>query len=71
MTTNVQVYPSGERWGVKVVGDQETAPLDFATRDEAIQEGRRMAEERGGDLLIHDETGELEAKAMPEDSAPS
>ena len=64
MATNVQVYqdPDGSRWGVRVVGDDETPPKMFDSRDEAESEGRRMAEELGGKLLIHDESGETEAK---------
>lgn len=67
MATNVQIYqePDGTRWGVRVVGEEETEPKLFDTRDEAIQEGRRVAEERGAELLVHDETGETEAKERP------
>jgi hypothetical protein len=64
MATNVQVYqdPDGTRWGVRVVGEEETEPLLFDSRDEAIREGRRLAEERQADLLVHDERGETEVK---------
>jgi uncharacterized protein DUF2188 len=64
MATNVQVYqePNGSRWGARVVGEKETDPKLFDTREEAIQEGRRLAEERGGELLVHDESGETEKK---------
>ena len=67
MATNIQVYqdPDGTRWGVRVVGEEETDPTLFDTRDEAIREGRRLAEERGGELLVHDESGETEAKEAP------
>ncbi len=70
MTTNVQVYqdPDGTRWGVRVVGEQGTEPNLFDTRDEAIREGRRLAEERGGELLVHDESGQTEAKERPADA---
>ena len=67
MAKNVQVYqePNGGRWGVRVVGDEETEPRLFDTREEAAQEGRRLADESGGELLIHDETGETETKGQP------
>ncbi len=67
MATNVQVYqePDGSSWSVRVVGEEETEPKLFASRDEAVQEGRRLAEERGGELLIHDESGETEARERP------
>ena len=64
MATNVQVYqePDGSSWSVRVVGEDETEPKGFSTRDEAVEEGRRLADERGGELVIHDESGETEAK---------
>lgn len=48
-----------------MVGDEETEPRLFDTREEAAQEGRRLADESGGELLIHDETGETETKGQP------
>jgi hypothetical protein len=68
MATNVQVYldPDGRRWGVRIVGEEETEPRLFASRDEALREGRRLADERGADLLVHDESGETEMKEKEE-----
>jgi hypothetical protein len=67
MATNIQVYqePDGSRWGVRVVGEKETEPRLFDSRDEAIQEGRRLAQEGGGELLVHDKSGETEKKEAP------
>ena len=67
MATNVQVYqdPDGTRWGVRVTGEDETEPILFDTKDQAVQEGRRLADERGAELLVHDESGETEAKEQP------
>ena len=67
MATNVQVYqdPDGTRWGVRVTGEKETEPILFDTKDQAVQEGRRLADERGAELLVHDESGETEAKEPP------
>ncbi len=67
MATNVQVYqdPDGTRWGVRVTGEDATEPILFDTREQAIEEGRRLAEQRGAELLVHDESGETEAKEGP------
>ena len=67
MATNVQVYqdPDGTRWGVRVVGEDETEPKMYDSREEAIEAGRRLAEERKAELLVHDESGETEAKDRP------
>ena len=64
MATNVQVYqePDGTSWSVRVVGDEETEPKRFGSRDEAVEEGRRLADERGAELVIHGESGETEVK---------
>ena len=67
MTTNVQVYrdPDGTRWGVRVTGEDRSEPILFDSKDEAVQEARRLADERGAELLVHDESGETEAKEPP------
>ena len=69
MATNVQVYqePDSTRWGVRVVGEKETEPILFDSREEAIEEGRRLADQRQAELLVHDETGETEAREQPTD----
>ncbi|HEV3474043.1 MAG TPA: DUF2188 domain-containing protein [Actinomycetota bacterium] len=56
MTTKVQVYPepAGDQWSVKVTGDEERETQTFATKDEAVQTGQRLAQETGGELAIHD-----------------
>ena len=70
MATNVQVYqePDGSRWGVRVVGEEETEPILFDTREDAIAEGRRLADQRQAERLVHDETGETEAREEPTSS---
>lgn len=64
MATNVQVYqdPDAKRWGVRVVGDEETPPKLFDSKDEAIRQGRELADQEGAELLIHDASGETEAR---------
>ena len=43
MATNVQVYrePDGSSWTVRVVGDEETDPKRFDSRDAAVEDVRR------------------------------
>ena len=64
----MQVYddPTADAWSVKVTGDQETETQRFASKDEAVEAGRRLAEERGLELVIHDRGGTTEAKGSPE-----
>jgi hypothetical protein len=56
MTTKVQVYPepAGSEWSVKVTGDQERDTQTFATKEQAVEAGQRLAEETGGELAVHD-----------------
>jgi Uncharacterized protein conserved in bacteria (DUF2188) len=67
VATNVQVFqdPSSGQWGVREVGDEETTTNLYASKEEAEREGRRLAEERGVDLLVHDETGTTEKAEEP------
>jgi hypothetical protein len=67
MATNVQVYadPDGTRWGVRVVGEEKTEPTMFDSREEAIREGERLAEERGADLLVHEESCKTAERDRP------
>ena len=63
MAKNVQVFPNGPgKWGVKIVGDQESPTKDFESKDQAVAEGKRLAEQEGGQLLVHDEAGLTEQK---------
>jgi hypothetical protein len=65
MATKVQVYKADDGWGVKVVGDNETPEHTFGSKEEAEAEGRKMAEARGGELIVHDESGATEEKESP------
>jgi hypothetical protein len=67
MATKVQVYqdPETSRWAARMVGDEERDPKFFDSREDAIRDGRRLAAERDLELVIHDETGEAEAKGRP------
>ena len=67
MATNVQVFrdPDTGQWSVREVGDEETSTTPYSSKEEAEREGRRLAEERGVDLLVHDETGTTEKTEEP------
>lgn len=67
MATNVQVYPEpdGTEWLVRMVGEDETEPRTFPSKDEAVEEGRRLAEQEGVRLVVHDESGQAEQKEGP------
>lgn len=63
----MQVFqdPNTGQWGVRQVGDEETSTKLYSSKEEAEQEGRRLAEEHGVDLLVHDETGTTEKAEEP------
>jgi hypothetical protein len=67
VATNVQVFqdPNTGQWGVREVGDEETTTNLYASKEDAEREGRRLAEERGVDLLVHGETGTTEKAEEP------
>lgn len=67
MPTNVQVYPETEGWGVKVVGDEESEPEIFPSKEAATERGKRLAEEKGGELIVHDVRGLTEEKRSFDD----
>ena len=52
--SDVHVVPSGDGWALEVDGQERDT---FDTQDEAIQEGRQLAEEENGELVIHGEDG--------------
>ncbi|HWC31523.1 MAG TPA: DUF2188 domain-containing protein [Actinomycetota bacterium] len=64
MATNVQVYndPAADAWSVKVTGDERSETQRFASKDEAVEAGQRLAEERGVELVVHDQRGLQEEK---------
>lgn len=64
MATNVQVYkdPAADAWSVKVAGEEESETHRFGSKEEAVEAGERLAEERGLELVVHDERGMQEEK---------
>ena len=58
--SDVHVVPSGDGWALKVDGQQRDT---FTTQEEATRQGRQLAEEENGELVIHGEGGEIREKA--------
>jgi electron transfer flavoprotein alpha/beta subunit len=71
MTTNVQVYldPADGSWSVKATGDEDEDTRRFSSKEEAVEEARRLAEESGADVVVHDEEGLQEDREQPEAGA--
>jgi hypothetical protein len=46
----VHVVPNGDRWACEMNGNTRST---HETQDEAIKHGRHLAEELGGELVIH------------------
>jgi hypothetical protein len=57
--SDVHVVPSGDNWALEVDGQQRES---FDTQDGAIQQGRQLAEEENGELVIHGEDGQIREK---------
>jgi len=57
--TDVHVVPHASRWGLEVDGDIRST---HDTQEQAINEGRGLAEQEEGELVIHGEDGEIREK---------
>ena len=57
--SDVHVVPHASQWGLEVDGDIRSK---HQTQQEAIDEGRAVAEQEGGELVIHGEGGEIREK---------
>lgn len=57
--SDVHVVPQASQWGLEVAGDIRSK---HQTQQEAIDEGRAVAEQEGGELVIHGEGGEIREK---------
>jgi Uncharacterized protein conserved in bacteria (DUF2188) len=56
---DVHVVPQASRWGLDVGGDIRST---HDTQEGAINEGRRLAEQEHGELVIHGEDGQIREK---------
>ena len=57
--SDVHVVPSGSEWALEVDG---TKYETFRTQNEAITRGRQLAEQEGGELVIHGQDGRIREK---------
>jgi hypothetical protein len=57
--TDVHVVTTDGGWALEVDGQERGS---FDTQDEAIQQGRQLAEEEQGELVIHGEGGQIRQK---------
>ena len=56
---DVHVVPQASRWGLEVDGDIRST---HDTQEQAISDGRSLAEQEQGELVIHGEDGEIREK---------
>jgi hypothetical protein len=56
---DVHVVPQASRWGLEVNGDIRST---HDTQEEAIEDGRRLAEQEQGELVIHGQEGQIREK---------
>jgi Uncharacterized protein conserved in bacteria (DUF2188) len=57
--SDVHVVPQGSWWGLEVNGDIRST---HETQAEAIDQGRGLADQEHGELVIHGEDGEIREK---------
>jgi Uncharacterized protein conserved in bacteria (DUF2188) len=57
--TDVHVVPQASRWGLEIKGEVRST---HDTQQEAIDQGRGLAEQEQGELVIHGEDGEIREK---------
>jgi Uncharacterized protein conserved in bacteria (DUF2188) len=56
---DVHVVPQASRWGLEVDGEIRSA---YDTQQEAINQGRGLAELEQGELVIHGQDGQIREK---------
>lgn len=57
----VHIVPSGNAWKVKSAGSEKPSKVT-STQAEAIQVGRRIAMNRGSELVVHRTDGTIRSK---------
>jgi hypothetical protein len=58
--SDVHVVPSADGWAIEVDGDERER---FDTQEDAIERGRSVADDEGGELVVHGEDGEIREKS--------
>ena len=56
---DVHVVPQASRWGLEVDGETRST---HDTQEEAISDGRSLAEQEQGELVTHGEDGQIREK---------
>ena len=56
---DVHVVPQASRWGLEINGDIRST---YDTQEEAITEGRGVADQEQGELVIHGQDGQIREK---------
>ena len=57
--SDVHVVPQASRWGLEVDGEIRST---HDTQEEAMREGRKLAEQEQSELVIHSEDGKIREK---------
>ena len=57
---DVHVVPSGNLWACEIDGHTRST---HETQEEAIKEGRGLAEDQNGELVVHAQDGSIREKA--------
>ena len=57
--SDVHVVPEGDRWACEI---DDKVRSTHRTQDEAVQQGRQLAEDENGELVIHGEDGKIREK---------
>lgn len=57
----VHIVPAGNSWKVKSAGSEKSSKVT-STQAEAIQVGRRIAMNRGSELVVHRTDGTIRSK---------
>jgi Uncharacterized protein conserved in bacteria (DUF2188) len=65
--SDVHVVPSGDGWALEVNGQERDT---FDTQGEALQEGRQLAEDQNGELVITARTAKS-ARRTPTGTIPA
>jgi hypothetical protein len=56
---DVHVVPSGDRWTCEIGGKKRST---HTTQEEAIRQGRHLAEDQNSELVIHGQDGSIREK---------
>lgn len=55
------VEPRGNQWAIRAEGAKQANKL-FASKEEAEEQARRLAEEQHGSVVVHDREGNVQKR---------